>query len=100
MMEKYILISNYANDNVVYAFSSDLEEVHENLNQDLLKFFEWLYENYVIQNPKSRQMSLYIPGKKYHKRLLQHCEEELKANKLETVLGKEIDSKLGSKLSS
>ena len=59
MMEKHILISNYANDNVVYAFSSDLEEVHENLNQDLLKFFEWLYENYVIQNPKSRQMSLY-----------------------------------------
>lgn len=100
MMEKYILISNYANDNVVYAFSSDLEEVQENLNQDLLKFFEWSYENYTIQNPKSRQMSLYIPWEKYHKRLLQHCEEELKANKLETVLGKEIDSKLGSKLSS
>ena len=36
-MEKYILINNYANGNVVYAFSSDLEEVHENLNQDLLK---------------------------------------------------------------
>ena len=45
MMEKYILISNYANDNVVYAFSLDLEEVHENLNQELLKFFEWSYEN-------------------------------------------------------
>ena len=100
MMEKYILISNYANDNVAYAFSSDLEEVHENLNQDPLKFFEWSYENCTIQNPKSRQMSLYIPWEKYHKRLLQHCEEELKANKLETVLGKEIDSKLGSKLSS
>ena len=45
MMEKYILISNYANDNVVYGFSLDLEEVHENLNQELLKFFEWSYEN-------------------------------------------------------
>lgn len=63
MMEKYILISNYANDNVVYAFSSDLEEVQENLNQDLLKFFEWSYENYTIQNPKSRQISLYSSGK-------------------------------------
>ena len=100
MMEKYILISNYANDNVVYAFSLDLEEVHENLNQELLKFFEWWYENYTIQNPKSRQMPQYIPWEKYHKRLLQYCGEDLKANKLETVLGKEIDSKLGSKLSS
>lgn len=50
-----------------------------------------------IQNPDKYH---YIPREKYHKRLLQHCEEDLKANKLETVLGKEIDSKLGSKLSS
>ena len=63
MMEKYILISNYANDNVANAFSSDLEEVHENLNQDPLKFFEWSYENYTIQNPKSRQISPYSSGK-------------------------------------
>ena len=45
-------------------------------------------------------MPQYIPWEKYHKRLLQYCGEDLKANKLETVLGKEIDSKLGSKLSS
>ena len=40
MMEKYILISNYANDNVAYDFSLDLEEVLWNLNQALLKLFE------------------------------------------------------------
>ena len=96
-MEKYILIKNYFNDNVVCAFSSDLEEVRENLNQDLLKLSEWFFENYTILNPdKCHYIFL---GKNTISGLLQYCGEYLKGNERETVLAKEIDSKLSIKLS-
>ena len=38
--ENRAFISNYADDNVLYAFGSNLEEVKQNLSQDLLKLSE------------------------------------------------------------
>ena len=40
--------SNYADDSVLYAFGSNLDEVKQNLSQDLLKLSEWFYENCMI----------------------------------------------------
>ena len=40
--------SNYADDNVLYVFDSNLDEVKQNLSQDLLKLSEWFYENCMI----------------------------------------------------
>ena len=44
-------LSNYAKKNVLYAFGSELRELNKNLKQDLLKVFEWFYENCTILNP-------------------------------------------------
>ena len=41
-------LSNYVDDNVLYAFHSDREEVKENLDLDLSKLSEWFYENSMI----------------------------------------------------
>ena len=38
--ENRAFISNYTDDNVLYAFGSNLEEVKQNLSQDLLKLSE------------------------------------------------------------
>ena len=38
-------LSNYADDNVLYAFGSNLTEVKEKLSQDLLKLSEWFTKN-------------------------------------------------------
>ena len=45
-------LSNYADDNVLYAFGSNLDEVKQNLSQDFLKLSEWFYENCMILNPE------------------------------------------------
>ena len=36
---------------VLDAFGSDLEQVKENLNQDLLKLSDWFYEKCMILDP-------------------------------------------------
>ena len=86
--------SNCVYDNVLYAFSSELEEVKENLNQGLLKWSEWFYEDCLILNPnKCHYMCL---GRDIVIDLLQFFGEDLKDNKPETVIGIDIDNKLNS----
>ena len=46
--ENRSFLSNYADDSVLYAFGSNLDEVKQNLSQDLLKLSEWFYENCMI----------------------------------------------------
>ena len=85
-------LSNYADDNVLYAFGSNLTEVKDKLSQDLLKLSEWFTENFMILNPgKCHYMCL---GKDAVNGILKFCDVELKSSELETVLGIEIDQKL------
>ena len=87
-----LFLSNYADDNVLYAFGSNLDEVKQSLSQDLLKLSEWVYENCMILNPeKCHYMCL---GKDSASDLLRFCGEDLVASELETVLGIQIDNKL------
>ena len=44
-------LSNYADDNVLYAFGSNMTEVKDKLSQDLPKLSEWFTENFMILNP-------------------------------------------------
>ena len=68
-------LSNYADDNVLYAFDSNLEEVKQNLSQDLLKLSQWFHENCMILNPeKCHYVSL---GKDSEGDLLRFCGEVL-----------------------
>lgn len=86
---------NYAKDSVLHGFESNLEEFKENLNQDLLKLTKRFHENCAILNPdKCCYMSL---GKYLLGYLLQYCEEDNKASKLEAVLVIETENKLGFK---
>ena len=90
--ENRAFISNYADDNVLYAFGSNLEEVKQNLSQDLLKLSEWFHENCMILNSeKCHYMSL---GKDSEGDLLRLCGEALEVSQIETVLGIQIDNKL------
>ena len=90
--ENRAFISNYADDNVLYAFGSNLEEVKQNLSQDLLKLSEWFHENCMILNPeKCHYMSI---GKDSEGDLIRLCGEVLEASQIETVLGIQIDNKL------
>ena len=85
-------LSNYADDNVLYAFGSNMTELKDKLSQDLPKLSEWFTENFMILNPdKCHYMCL---GKDTLNDILKFCDEELKSSKFETVLGIEIDQKL------
>ena len=85
-------LSNYADDNVLYAFGSNMTEVKNKLSQDLPKLSEWFTENFMILNPvKCHYMCL---GKDTVNDILKFCDEELKSSELETVLGIELDQKL------
>ena len=90
--ENRSFLSNYADNNVLYAFGSNLDEVKQNLSQDLLKLSEWFYGNCMILNPeKCHYMRL---GKDSASDLLRLCGEDLAASELETVLGIQMDNKL------
>ena len=78
-------LSNYADDNVLYAFGSNMTEVKVKLSQDLPKLSEWFKENFMILNPDKCH---YMCG------ILKFCDQELKSSELETVLGIKIDQKL------
>ena len=85
-------LSNYADDNVLYAFGSNMTEVKNKLSQDLPKLSEWFTENFMILNPdKCHYMCL---GKDAVNDILKLCDVELKSSELETVLGIEIDHQL------
>ena len=85
-------LSNYADDNVLYAFGSNMTEVKDKLSQDLPKLSEWFTKNFMILNPdKCYHMCL---GKDTVNDILKFCDKELKSSKLETVLKIEIDQKL------
>ena len=43
-------LSNCADDNVLYAFGSNMTEVNNKLSQDLLKLSEWFAEYFMILN--------------------------------------------------
>ena len=75
---------NYADDNILYAFGSNQEQVKQNLSQYLPKPSEWFYENYMILKPeKCHYMS--FPRKDSVSVLLRFCGEDLEASELETV---------------
>ena len=82
--ENRAFLSNYADDNVLYAFGSNLEEVKQNLSQDLLKLSNWFLQNFLILNPE----------KDSEGDLLRFCGEVLEASQIETLLGIQIDNKL------
>ena len=85
-------LSNYADDNVLYTFASNMTEVKDKLSQDLPKLSEWFTENFMILNPdKCHYMCL---GKDAVNDILKLCDVELKSSELETVLGIEIDHQL------
>ena len=70
-------LSNYADDNVLYAFASDPAKVKQNLTQDLkLKLSEWIHENYMILNPEKCHYMCH--GKDSVSDLLRFCGEVLK----------------------
>ena len=90
--ESIAFLSNYADDNVLYAFGSNLEGVKQNLGQNLLKLSEWFHENCTILNlEKCHYMSL---GKDSVSDSQRFCGEVLEGSELETVLGIQIDNKL------
>ena len=85
-------LSNYADDNILYAFESNMTEVKDKLSQDLPKLSEWFTESFMILKPdKCHYMCL---GKDAVNDILRFCDEKLKSSELETVLGIEIDQKL------
>ena len=45
-------LRNYADDNVLCAFRSSLEEVKQTFSQDLQKLSEWFHENFMTLNPE------------------------------------------------
>ena len=82
-------LSSYADDNVLYAFGSNMTEVKDKLSQDLPKLSECFTENFTIINrDKCHYMCL---GKDTVNNILKFCDKELKSSELETVLGIEID---------
>ena len=84
---------SYTNDNVLYAFGSELKEVKENVNQDLWKWAQWFYENCMLLNPDKCHHHMCL-GKDAVDNLLQFCEKNLQAREPKTVLGKVIENKL------
>ena len=54
-----LILCNYADDNVPYAFGSNQDEVKENLNQDILKLSEWFYELMLLL-PLFRELAFFI----------------------------------------
>ena len=90
--ENRSFLNNYADNNVLYAFGSNLEGVKQNLSQDLLKLSEWFHENCMILNPeKCHYMCL---GKDCVSNLLRYCAEVLETSELETISGIQIGNKL------
>ena len=84
MVEKYIVISNCADDNVVYDFGLDQEEV--------LELCECFYENCMVLNSdKCHYICLW---KDVVSNLLQFFGKDIKASELEAGLGIEIVNKL------
>ena len=82
--ENRSFLSIYADDNVLYVFGSNLDEVKQNLSQDLLKLSEWFYKNCMILNPeKCHYMCL---GKDSVSDLLRFCGENLVASEIDNKL--------------
>ena len=74
-------MSNYADNNVLYAFESNLEEIKTHLIEDLTKIPKWFTENFMILNPyRCHYMCL---GKDNVSGMLKFCDEELEASILE-----------------
>ena len=46
-----VLLSNYADDNVLYPSGSNPEEIKTHLNEDVTKISEWITENFMNPNP-------------------------------------------------
>ena len=66
-------LSSYADDNVLYAFGSNMTEVKDKLSQDLPKLSEWFTENFMILNPdKCHYMCL---GKDAVNDILKLCDD-------------------------
>ena len=58
-------VSNCADDNTLYNFGYNLEEVKVDLLNGLNKVTEQFFENYMVL--KCREMSFYVPWQKYRK---------------------------------
>lgn len=77
--------SNYADDNVLYAYGPNLEKIKTHLTNDVLELSEWFVENFMVFNPnKCHYICL---GKDTVNGMLKFCDEELQASTLETGLG-------------
>ena len=65
-------LSNCADDNVLYAFGSNMTEVNNKLSQDLLKLSEWFTEYFMILN---LQKCLYMCLGENVNNILKFCDE-------------------------
>ena len=88
-------ISNYADDNTLYALGDNLKSVKENLLIDFQIVSDWFYENYMVLNAdKCHFMCL---GKNTEEETFTFNEIVMKNSKEEKILGVIIDNKLSFK---
>ena len=85
-------LSNYADDNTLYTFGYNLEEVKEVLLNDLNKVTEWFFENYMVLNAgKCHFMCL---GKNTENETFIFKDTIMNNSKVEKILGVTIDNRL------
>lgn len=88
----YCSLSNYADDNVLYAISPSLEDAKRALHSDFEKTCIWFYENSMMLNPgKCHYMCL---GRNITDDIFEYKDIKLINSTEETMLGITIDKKL------
>ena len=86
-------ICNFADDNTLYSYGRDLNEMVTNLEIDLSILFKWFAENGMVAKPKKFQ--LMFLGLTRHRRLRLNIEgNKVSAADCVKLLGVEIDNKV------
>ena len=84
LIDHSVLGKSYTDNNIHYAFGSNLEVVKQTLSQDLLKLLEWFYENCILLSPEKCHY-MYLRANCVTD-LLRFYGEDLEATELETIL--------------